>query len=464
MSRVRFQINGELVNLSPLHVGSGEAAKEHAVVGKSGEAPPEVAGVVRDVRDRPFIPGTTLKGLLRRCGETLFPAVDGEPSREVRELFGLIRSSEPAGPQASRSSGAIGALIVRGAEEIAAPEARGMPYSESTLGAGLFVAARTRVDRHTGTAADNSLHFAEMVAPGARFRLRLLLEPRRRGSDAEILLTQTVCVMAALCDPGGVAVGRGQADGLGRMQLDPDSVTIRRLTLNDQGCLQPADATVIWRQRQSAAVAPGQQLTLTLSCDGPFAILDSSHVRPKDEAGEPTGPQLKAQAHLGRPLVLGSSLSGALRARAAWQEARRRHRAGEQLADSRAIDDPSRVLDAQKSPDTLTAVERLFGVSGFRGQVDIVSLEVTKGTVAGFTSVKLDRFSGAPIDNALYETEAFIDTEIKVTLALAARPGLLVRDDDREVFKSLIDDIVANGLMLGHGGGKGFGWFSVKQN
>lgn len=63
---------------------------------------------------------------------------------------------------------------MRGAAETKAGNAAGMPYARD----GVFVAARTRIDRNTGTAAANALHFSEMVAPEACFRLRLLLDPR----------------------------------------------------------------------------------------------------------------------------------------------------------------------------------------------------------------------------------------------------------------------------------------------
>jgi len=444
MFRTRFEITGELSVRSPLHIGSGRTVTREAVSGKKGEPPPEIAALVRDVRGRPFLPGTTLKGLLRRIGESALDQADCEG------LFGVIRET---------SQGAIGALIVRGAAETAHGNAHGMPYADG----GVFVVARTRVDRHSGTADDNSLHFTEMVAPDARFGLRLLLEPLP-SQDGDKMIRDLIGVLSELCNPAGVAIGRGQTDGFGRVQLDLNKVEIKRLVLNKQGDFAAQNATAVWhKNKRPARVAGANRVKLVLTCDGPFVVLDPSHLPQHDAAGNPTGPQLKAQGRSGKALLLGSSLSGALRNRAAWLEALRRHKGGQPVTSSREIDDMSRRLPASDGPASLTAVERVFGVTGFRGLLEIAAIEVTKGAAARFASVKLDRFSGAPIDNALFETETFVGTEVTVTIGLAARPKLPIEKADSHLFKTIVEDILKNGIVLGHGGGKGFGWFSVRR-
>lgn len=72
-TRTRFVIEGDLIIVSPLHVGTGQTAVKPGVTGKDGTPPPEVAELLRDGNDRPFLPGTTLKGILRRIAEGMPP-------------------------------------------------------------------------------------------------------------------------------------------------------------------------------------------------------------------------------------------------------------------------------------------------------------------------------------------------------------------------------------------------------
>ena len=453
-----MEIAGELCVLSALHLGAGysrplpasPAARTRDI---EERGPPEVAAIARDSRDRPFLTGTTLKGALRRIAEA--KVTDGKLDEETfKRLFGVI--DDPSGSR-------MGSLQIRGAPEMKAADATGMPYAGAALGQGVFIAARTRIDRHSGSADDNTLHFQEMVAPQARFRLEVVLERRRRSAKAAELeaeighdLGQVIGILADLSEESGIAIGRGQADGQGRIRLDPAKVKITQHTVSAQGAFVPRDKTELWRKRaQTEPRAPIDTATFTLRCAGPFLVVDSSHEPTRDPDGGPSGPQVVAQRMGGQALLLGSGVTGALRARAAWLEALRRHRAGETISDSRVIDDPGKSNIAD-----LTAVERLFGVTGFRGLLQVRDLKVASGPKAELTSVKLDRFSGAPIDNALYTTEAFTDVTIDLTLDLTGRPSTAPSQDERTLFRSLVKDVEDNGIMLGHGGNKGFGWFS----
>lgn len=456
MPRVRYDIGGEIEVLSPMHVGNGETRTLGAIgAPAAGKPAPEIAAVQRDARGRPFLPGTTLKGLLRRIAEA-----DGADA--VAPLFGTITDAQ--------GGGAMGAVLVRGAAEIRPGSAEGMPYAASCadeLGPGVFVAARTRVDRHSGTAADNKLHFAEMVVPGARYRFAATLERRSDtapaaavSGEAAALLEAFLAVLARLTDAAGWPIGKGQADGQGRVRLDGDTVRIVQRKIGPDGVLGTADATALWSVRTPARTdTDGSARTITLTCPGPFLIADSSHRPQRDANGDSVGPQVAAQRRGDLALLLGSSVTGALRARAAWLVARQRHRDGLPLPSSRKVDDPDRPFAGAADIAKLEPVERLFGVTGFRALLDLRSLEILSGRPARFTSVKLDRFSGAPIDNALFKTDAFVGTTLRFTLALSARPGVVPSDADRALYDRLTDDLLTNGIVLGHGGNAGFGWF-----
>jgi hypothetical protein len=116
----------------------------------------------------------------------------------------------------------------------------------------------------------------------------------------------------------------------------------------------------------------------------------------------------------------------------------------------------------------LRSIEELFGINGFRGLLKVRLEKFSGNRLETITSVKLDSFSGAPIDNALFKTEAFLGTTLDFSLGIRPRKH---RDEGGDwgtrtvsaealaLYELLVADIRRNGLTLGHGAAKGFGWF-----
>src|SRR5262249_7931664 len=89
----RYEITGTLEVLAPLHIGSGRDEAIPGVGGKPGANVelPAVARIIVDERRRPWLPPTTLKGMLRRIAEeALSPEV-------VFDLFGSINMADAGG-------------------------------------------------------------------------------------------------------------------------------------------------------------------------------------------------------------------------------------------------------------------------------------------------------------------------------------------------------------------------------
>jgi CRISPR/Cas system CSM-associated protein Csm3 (group 7 of RAMP superfamily) len=476
----RWIVTGRLVVVSPLHVGTGDTTRYAHVKGKDGEGgnagTPEVARIARGDGGRPIIPASTLKGLLRRIAETI-------PSVEVASLFGEIKDD---------GSGAMGRLLPRTATANALADASKMPYANESadgkpIGRGVFVAARTSVDAVTGAAAKNKLFFLETVAAGAEFNLELVLLAHASATvDPGSLIAGLMQTLDCLCVSEGMPVGRGGRAGGGRIRLVKDSVEVLFRELNDQGDLVERDETKQhWPAKTMGRSASVQDLSsIRLRCDGPFLVADSSwdpeaERRRQGENADMSGvAQLVGQKVADRfPLLLGDSVMGALRARARWLWARHKLTTGasdEQLAgvDRPAFDNSFHVRQRSEIR-TLTPVERLFGAAGFKGLLEIVELSIADPDSIeeiDLTSVKLDRFSGAPFDNALFKTQAFLGVTVDLRLGLVTRAGasnpsgakpcrIVPCADDTELAEKLIADIESNGLMLGHGVNKGFGWF-----
>ncbi len=458
----RYEVQGDLAVLSALHVGSGEVEVIKGVGGREGsnEEPPGVARIVRDHAGQPYLPPTTLKGLLRRIGEEILS------DEAVSDLFGVIKDS-------GDGSGVMGAILARGATLDRAGDATNYPYAVAAgalLGAGVFVAARTAVDPLAGVADDHKLFFQETVAPGAVFKLSLLLISRK---DKPERIESLKAILAVLAAKNGVAVGRGKADGAGALLLRRESLNIVERTIGDDGKLTktPVNFVLPEPRRERRTPLPWRG---TFICKGPFLSVDSSH---DPNAGRKDGddkgaPQLVYQrgAKL-QPLELGSQVAGVLRARARWIMGLKALKAG---LDPRSVD-PGAGADKDTNARTvrarsdvialdLTPVERLFGVAGFAGLLRIEKLHFSDGTPIEISSVKLDHFSGAPIDKALFATRAMTGVRLELALVLQDRGGVgTPTPDDKELFDALLGDMEEAGLTLGHGVNKGFGWFQFEK-
>lgn len=438
MSRARFDLSFDLEVLSPLHIGAGvERAVARVTARRGDNTAPGVAAIQRDVDGKPYLPGSTLKGLLRRLA----------PAEVVEALFGSVSWR--------------GALIAVGSTAFTPGRSGHLPYADTAdLGDGVYVAGRTRIDPARGVAAASSLHHAEAVAPGARFHVVLALEARGANAEARCNAARAALLplLALLAQPRGQAVGAGQADGDGRVRL-------LEATLKEQRRVLGADGSFAGQPRQLALPkagprSPTRRWVLRLHCPGPFAVLDPSHVRP--QRTEDAVPMLAAQRRTAaQPELPGSSVAGALRARAAWLAARDAARQGNQPA----ADDPAAVFRRGEVP--VHPVQRLFGATGFRALLAIEELSVAAGATSwGIHSVRIDRFSGGPMTGGLWGTETFLGTTARLVLGLHDRGGKASpTDQDRRLAEALVADLCRPGevLMLGHGTTKGFGWFSVTQ-
>ncbi len=497
----RYEIEVLLKVLSPLHVGTGESDEIKGVGGREGAnaEKPGVARIVADWKGEPYLPATTIKGMLRRIAEeTRFPGAEDAPhvvdkfrklnpanqgtvpkdfadNVVVEELFGTIKGEK---------SGAMGALLPRGASLKEAGSVADYPYVEavkkagSKLAKGAFVAARTAIDPLSGVAADAKLYFQEMVAPGAKFELRLTL---LAGANGETRRENLLKILAALTAAEGIVCGRGKSDGAGALQLLEKSLQVFERRIDSDGILGKEEISVELPKAETIKPWTG-----VFHCEGPFLSLDSSWdpEREKKELGEKDQdkvPQLSYQSGQdGQPLELGSQVAGALRARARWIMGLKALRLGvdPKLVDPGAGDDTKEKERVVRSPKDvtrldLTPVERLFGVSGFAGLLRIEKMRLGGGKEIDIASVKLDHFSGAPIDKALFKTRAMTGVWLELSLSLRGRKdadpnkrteAATPAKQDEELFEDLVKDLEDKGkvLMLGHGTNKGFGWFEYK--
>ena len=399
---------GMLMLDSDLHVGSGNNDDN-------------LATLVRDASDQIVIPGSTLKGAIRarldkKTAEGLFGTAKddgtGSASRIVFYAAVLDRKNVDAGC---------------------------LPPHEG----GSAIATHVAIDRAHGGAEHQKLFRREIVPAGAKFHFDAVAlgAPERAIEDIRT-------AMAPLVD--GLALGHGVGKGNGRLRLDGVHVTTTRRWL-DTSCTPPKIENEEKDLRLNTSAGEWAQKCVRFSflCAGPYL----SHDPDAPESAGNRNIQFSLRRNESTPVLWPESLYGVLRRRCAWIA----------RTDSiRDCDERLRVLRDREDPTTLTRTERLFGVTGWRGLVRLGEVTLCGGKRRsehgdGMAGIALDRFSGAVLDGKLFFSDAW--TGLTLTFTLGLDPDRPVQKEDKALFDELVAEIRAEGLQLGHGTNRGFGWF-----
>ena len=435
-----------------LHIGTGETALLGGLrpgAPLMDDANPEVSVIFRDEKQAPAIPATAQKGALRKA----IQAAKGE--KEANRLFGEVKDTEwirdSRGERPAEDKGAAGTVWLRMARRTEAPLHPGQQpfwdhYKESCI------SAHVAIERKTGTAADQKLFYVEEVPERAEFELRgvVIGELESAKSDLSIALSP-------LAAAEGLAVGADQRFGSGRLFLQGPANCTHRWFNAETGNIETG-ALFEHEIEPPASAATGSVRTLILTCEGPYLTIDPSQGR--------SGNEIRAAKRSdSAPLMPASSFMGCLRTRAAWLAEVEASKRG--ITPAEPLDQPDRSPEGWQRPSELSSVERLFGVSGWRGLLSVVSL-VSLGdcSIDNIPSVSIDRFTGGFLDSALFSIEAFVGSQFKVTLALENR-GAWPNESDKKLFDELMKDIVeeksGDVFLIGHAVNRGFGWFSASM-
>lgn len=446
-----LRIEMDLTAVEPIQVGTGDFITLERPDGHS-----DLAQVARNVDGKPCLPGSALKGALRALA-----SISDEPLATVDRLFGPEEIRDPEDARA-------GLLSCWTAHASACGSSEGAPYAQ-LHGEGVFVDARTAISPAKGTAEEHKLFHRQNVVPETRFLLRFGL------SLGDFNVTQLMQRLLASLAADGLLLGGGRSRGSGLCRGDPQSLRVIAHGFDTAGAPTEEDLSVAWRGAVASAStlvqAPARNCDILLCCDGLFLSLDSSRLprRGQQEA-------LRALREPGKPdsaRLPATSLKGALRAKAVWLE---------RLADPTSRDNRDLILSEGAVSDSdlsrphavcgrieeLSTSELLFGVSGWRGMLSV--RDVRNESQSGWRtvrSVKLDRFSGEPIRGALFSVEAALAPRFAARLTIEGRagwnsPGGEVLQRCLALFDRLCQHLQQQGLMLGHGVNRGYGWFDVR--
>jgi CRISPR-associated protein Csx10 len=236
------------------------------------------ATVERDSDGLPYVPGTTLTGVLRDAALTVARALDdgaadGTWQRWHRYLFGDAGDRE--GPRDGRWLSPA-AAVLSGARLPAALRHR-ISRDRHLVEAATFTAVGVKIDPETGRAADDHLFFVERARGGLPLRATLHLSPP--DTDAGRTATSALLVLgAAWCE----SLGGQRRRGSGRVTIrlgDHDPIAWARWLAESGFQPPPAVPSLAGRQRPAdlAASRPTgtpswQRIDLTITLRSPVRV------------------------------------------------------------------------------------------------------------------------------------------------------------------------------------------------
>jgi len=229
----RLQLNGQLQLKTPLRIGAG----------RNDDMGTADITVVKDARGRPYIPGSSFKGVLRSQIEMILRTIDEKlaclcvteeknhtcPTTKSRRIKAgqeksdydlLLEGTFEGNEDDMYLNGACRVCQVFGSHGLASkviiPDLRlsDEDMDERGIWQGRYqVRYGVAIDRDTETAADGFLYTGEAVPAGTRFKCEIIIE---NGSQADQGL---VLLGLRAFEQGRAALGGATSRGLGQVKL-----------------------------------------------------------------------------------------------------------------------------------------------------------------------------------------------------------------------------------------------------
>jgi CRISPR-associated RAMP protein (TIGR02581 family) len=233
----RYTIDGTLKLDGALHIGSGSSGTTDA-----GDSLTD-ASVVRDSSGRPYIPGSSLRGILRTAVSQYAPVLGLGLIREDNVIDDVVQAKrEECNITADSSEGELQNLLesilepaerlfgtVHWASPLLIPDLHlldeSVPGGEIRHGVG--------IDRDTGAARDKFKYDFEVLPCGLRFGVCLRCDvPEKYEQEWSRLLA----LLLHLLSQGELTLGGRIARGVGKVILTPEC-SVYRLEMGDRNAL-----------------------------------------------------------------------------------------------------------------------------------------------------------------------------------------------------------------------------------
>ena len=442
----RVQITGWLKCLSPLSIGTG--AMPGDISGREGQHG-NYLDICTHPDGTPFIPGTSLRGLLSALLKS------SNQASHHANLFGEMPGGQRGENQASNAS----LLRVYDAKLCQAGNG-GILKTRRT---------RTATDPITGTAKDNSLHEVAQVPINSQFFCEFELERRGNHRISRTEVKTFLGLLNQLAKDNPLArLGRGGNKSEGQVVWTLDSVkTLSPARLVDWLLKQPvtdlANAFIEANSlNQTAPVVQGKrqfnQIPLHIKLQAPLLVDperpdDKKNLTNQDKRDNSPDMVFRKENHNGKTRLIApaSSLRGLLRSHC-------RKILMTILVENTQEAPP--FIKAGKKADDLLKI--LFG-SEERASALIfhdATGENVKTHRQTFNAV--DRFTGGVADSALYTVEAAWVETLKTKLRI--NHGYLHKQNNwwKGLLVLALRDAMEGDLALGWGKAKGYGVFTVE--
>lgn len=435
----RARITATLKTLSPLHIGSGDVesfrdrkdnlavaltdADKHPRYGDESGLQALYATVCRDHNKRAYVPGTSLRGLLRA-------------------LAGTKDGSRWFGPSSD-----IGAELNRGMVSVwDAPMTDQRPtatnWPDWTLNNCTIITQRVAIDPITGTAEAHKLFSLEAVPPDCAFTVTVEATAfeSTEGNPARPLTTNDVSklenLLLSINGSLDSALGADTNLGFGRV----NAAIVKVEVISDESLknwlYETADSP--WTAHGTAHSATKLETghLFTIEMQSPWAINDPAWQKPD---GDPADGKHPAAAFSrdgnGRACIPASSLRGLLRARA--------------LRIANTI---------RPEPGKAKAlIDALFGSTDKRGRIAVTNASSVEETIDPSDSAQtfnaIDRMTGGVADSKLYFARPAQTRKLQFRAELRDEPS----PAERGLLLLLARDALEGDLAIGWGKARGFG-------
>lgn len=378
-------LKGEIELVSPAIIGSGN----------SDTADLEV---VKDSNGVPYIPATSFAGVLRHKIKNL-----SLPRKTLEKIWGLSIASSHQ--DLRQSSIIISDLLPKG----------------NPL---LSIRDGVRIDRKRGVAEDKAKFDYEVIDAGALFNLKI--EVPLDGEDDD-LRERLLATYVEMLKNDSIRLGAKTNSGFGKIRL-------RDYKFYHFNFKEKEHVKAWFRYLKTKELPPSQQLKVEpipfnereFILNANFIIKNSLIVR--DYSIDSYSPDMVHIKSNGRPILPGTSIKGAIRARA-----------------ERIV----KTLEVENS-----VIEDLFGEAGKdvpepkRGRIIVDETYIDGYAEEVQTRIKIDRFTGGTIEGALFETKPLFrkkeEREFQIRITIKD-----YKDYEIGLILLILKDLVTGDLPIG---------------
>lgn len=441
----RVRIHAVVTLNSELHIGSGQSTVLGNRANNDDSRDALYDSVCLDHNQQPYLPASTLRGLLYGLARTSFKGEDW-----VDSLFGEAHSTENIGTFLRIHD----AFQIKNNDKTSSKDKHSNSrLLESDNPLATRIVQGVSIDPVRQVVEAHKLFQFEVIPEGAKFNLVLECD-----EISEPVLRRLHALLNGWQDQQ-ITIGRNHLKGSGLVDCCVNKVEVADQNSINHWLLGEAsdfffELNTSFEQGDSAMVR-SESLTYQFQCQGMLLVNDPDRVIKNKNEYSPQS----VYSHLesGRAVVPGRAIKGLLRSHA------------RKILVTMLIKQGADIRCAGTSADTY--LEGVFGSKDQASKLSISNALSLSNTpvVRKQAFIAVDRFTGGVKDGALFQVEGVLNEVFKGDIALTqkAEKGVSSNDITRHWWKGLLclvlRDMMQGDGYLGWGKSKGFGRFLISS-